>query len=765
MTYQQRLDLLHQTKLKQAQAKREKAGPRDADEQGMVPLPPEATEVVEAMSGSGVMVRDMILKGVEPKSNHPSGSFFGPKAVGENFRRLLEAHPTYIDPASSMAGVYMVNFNSYRKPGWNPDLDYSHLQEAQETYGLDHGIGGMQHFCPDVQIGLDLGWGGLLEKVRHFREVNPDAGEFYDGLEDVVLGVQGWIRRHAQDAREMAKEQNGPGSGRPSPSDGTLRRSAPGAPTAGLADAPHQSSENLETIADVCNRLVAAPPQTFREACQWLVFFQAAAKMYNGSGEWGQLDELLRPYYERDVAAGTLTDEETIFHIACVLLSETAYIQLGGPGADGRDLTSPVSFLILEAVHRLKVPANIAVRVGDGLDRKLFRRGLEILFEDKMGFPKFVGDRSVTEGFMRNGYPLELARERIYAGCHWLAIPGREYCMADLIKIDLAMVFDVALREMMDDVFVIPSLKELWGRFKTHLRRAVEVIAGGIDFHLEHMHEVFPELYLDLFCYGPVEKGLDATNGGVEHYTIGVDAASLATVADSFAAIEQRVEKEKRLTWQELMGHLLSDWADPDGERARLMMRNIPRYGSGESPADQWAKRVSQTFTDLVKEKPTPNGASMIPGLFSWAKIIAFGKRLGATPNGRRAGEPVSHGPNPDPGFNCGEPGTPTQMAVAVASVQPGYGNTAPLQLDLDHGLANTEEGLDKVEALIRTHFDLGGTLININVVDRDTVLAAKKTPEQFADLVVRVTGFSAYFASLSDEMRQYVVERIVAGE
>lgn len=731
LTYQQRLEILHAKKLEYTRQKQEMRGPMDSDDQGQIPLPPEAAEVVEAVSGSGVVIRDLILKGFKPKSNHPSGGFFGPKATGENFRMLLEVHPTYIHPANSMAGVYMVNFNSYRKPGWNPDYDYSHLHEGQSKYGLDHGIGGVQHFCPDLKIGLDLGWGGLLDKVRHYRRVNSSASEFYDGLEDIILGMQDWIRRHGEDARKMLETEEHP-----------------------------QLRENLETIADICERLVTEPPQTFREACQWLVFFQAAAKMYNGSGEWGQLDELLKPYYEQ--AAGILTDEEAIFHIACLLLSETAYIQLGGPDADGRDLTSPVSFLILEAIHRLKIPANIAIRVGDGLDPNLFRRGIEILFEDKMGFPKFMGDKPVTEGFMRNGYPIELARQRIYSGCHWLAIPGREYTLNDIVKIELTTVFDVALKEMMADPSVEPGVQELWNRYEGHLRQAVKIIAESIDFHLEHMHKVFPELLLDLFCYGPVEKGLDVTNGGVEYYNICVDGASLATVADSFASIEQRVEKEKRLTWQEMMQYLETDWAGPDGERARMMMRNIPRFGSGDSPADNWALRISQTFTRLVREKPTPKGYNMIPGLFSWAKVISYGKRLGATPNGRHAGAPVSHGPNPEPGFNRGAHGTPTQMVKAVAAVQPGYGNTAPLQLDLDPGLVKGEEGIEKIQALIKSHFDMDGTLVNINVLSKETILDAYKDPSKYPDLIVRVTGFSTYFASLSDELRKYVVDRIV---
>jgi len=381
------------------------------------------------------------------------------------------------------------------------------------------------------------------------------------------------------------------------------------------------------------------------------------------------------------------------------------------------------------------------------------------MFEDKMGFPKFLGGEAVIKGFMRNGYSVELARQRVYSGCHWFAIPGREYTMNDCVKINFVAVFNVALHEMLSNTSVEPSVKLLWQLFKKHLKRAVEVTAKGIDFHLEHMHEVFPELVLDLFCYGPVEKGLDVTHGGVEYYNICVDGSGLATVADSFAAVEQRIEKEGRITWQKLLEVLDNDFKN--AEDIRLMLRNIPRYGIGGSRADEWAILIAKTFTQLVKAKPTPAGFNMIPGLFSWASMISMGKNLGATPNGRRANAPISHGANPDPGFTSS--GAPTAMAVAVASVQCGYGNTAPLQLDMDPILARGKEDLEKIEALIRGHFSLGGTMINMNVIDKKKILEAHKDPTKYPELIVRVTGFSAYFASLSKELREIIVNRILS--
>ena len=150
----------------------------------------------------------------------------------------------------------------------------------------------------------------------------------------------------------------------------------------------------------------------------------------------------------------------------------------------------------------------------------------------------------------------------------------------------------------------------------------------------------------------------------------------------------------------------------------------------------------------------------MIPGLFSWANTIPMGKSVGATPNGRRAGDPISHGANPDPGYR--KDGAPTAMAVAIANSQPGWGNTAPMQMELDPALSKDEGGIESVANLIKTHFDLGGTQINLNIMDAEKVLEAHKDPSKYPDLVVRVTGFSAYFASLSPEFRQLVVDRIL---
>jgi pyruvate-formate lyase len=730
LTYQQRIRALVQTKEKHAKIIRQYSrnkklpfngyttlGALDTDDKGIIPAPPHFKFRV--------------------KPNHPSGGVLGPKACGENFRRLLEIHPAYIDPMSSLAGGWMISFwtvsNPNRCPNWNPDFDYSHLYEEQNKYGLLDGIGFTQHFSQDMTIGFTIGWRGILDKIRYYKRDNKLAcADFYDGLEDVVLGVQNWIHRHVGVAKEKAaKEENS-----------ELRK-------------------NLITVAEINQRLVTEPPQTFHEAVQWLAWYFIVAVMYNGSGSVGAIDRFLKPYYDKDTAEGVLTDEEAMFHLACLLLKDNQYFQIGGTDEYGNDITNPISFLLLEAAHQLKIPTNICVRVHEKQDPMLLKKAVEYLFKDQKGSPNFISDKNINEGFMKNGYSITLARKREKTGCHWCAIPGREYTMNDLVKINFVAVFDVGLREMLRERGVTPTVEELWNRFKKHLRRAIDVIAEGIDFHLEHMHEVFPELVLDLLCHGPIEKGIDATHGGVDFYNMCVDGAGLATVADSFAAIEQRVEKEKRVTWKELMNYLDTDFRD--AEDVRLMFRNIPRYGVGGSRADEYAIRISKTFAKMVKEKPTPHGYMMIPGIFSWANAVSFGAEMGATPNGRHAGQPISHGANPDPGFTGAEGAT--ALATAVASVQTGYGNTVPLQIDIDPLIFIGEEGIEKFISFIYGYFDMGGTLLNSNIIDKKQILEAHEDPSKYPDLTVRVTGFTAYFAGLSKEWRNLVVDRIIESQ
>ncbi|MGM0401242.1 MAG: pyruvate formate lyase family protein [Chloroflexota bacterium] len=733
-TYQQRIDALRETKREHTDIKVERDGYFDTDDHGYIPW----TEPIP----------------FEPVYNHPEGGCYGIKWIGENFRRWLEVHPVYIHPMSSLAGAWVlkgipgVNHRplpyqkvyedwQQRKNGgyprnWRPEDRPTHLYPLHEKYNIyNPGIGSANHLGPDMQIGLDLGWGGLLEKIRRYRERNrPKDTSFYDGEEQLVLGIQTWIRRHVTRAREMAAAEENP----------VLR-------------------ENLLHIAEMNEWLVEEPPRTFREACQFLVWFQSVDRMWGLGGAMGQLDELLLPYYEADMAAGTEDEESLVWHLSSLFFNDPHYSQIGGQAPDGRDLTSPVSFLVLEAMHRLRTPSNIALRVHEDMDPELLRQAVANICEDGTGV-SFACSKGLDEGFARNGIPIQLARMRAKVGCNWTALPGVEYCLQDVTRLCLVTPLLLALDDVVSDETVSETMEALWDRYAHHLGVSVDTVKEGKDIHMERQADNYPEIVLNLFCHGPIERGLDAAAGGVDIVDLAIDGIGLATVADSFAAIEQRVVEEGRLTWQELAQHLEDDFSD--AERVRLMLNNIPRYGAGGTRADGWAKRIADLWDHLVRDTPTDNGWRCMPGLFSHGGINKYGEQVGATPNGRHAGEPVSHSADPDPGFLPGGAVAVTAKANAVAEVQPRWGNTTPLQIELDHDLVNDLGGMETIENLIKTHNRQGGTLINMNVVSKEQVLEAHEDPSTHPDLMVRVTGYSAYFNSLSREYRQPIVDRIL---
>lgn len=711
-TYDERIALLRARKVEQT-AEKAKRGGADEDDYGLIE-------------------QDEYEFKLEP--NHENGSIYGYRAWSENYARLLRTHPLYCDPLDAFVGKGFLFMERLRPKAhkWNPDYPYDDLKEIFAKYDIISGVDNCHHFTPDLDIGLRLGWGGILDLLLTEREKHDESHrEFYDAEITVVRAIIDFLARMSSELSSLSDIENNP-----------------------------FLAKNLREMARVNRRMATEPPATFREAVQWLCWFSMLSRTYNRGSAGGQLDEMLRPYYERDTAEGRLTDDEAVFYLACLFLQDSRYFQLGGPDENSEDMTSKMSYLALEAADKINIACNLTIRVHDKMNEDFFVKSVEYLFKNKQGWPRYSSDNALVEGFMRCGYPKELARRRVAAGCHWMCIPGMEYTMNDTVKVNLARTFEHAFDEMMESG--TPSVQRLFEIYKKHLSVAVTATGKGIMHHLRYQTKSQPELILNLFQHGLIEKGVNITDGGANYYNMCMDGSGIAVVADSFAAIEQRIEREKKLTYAELYAHMKANYGDEDGEYIRQMMLHSDRYGADGSLGDAWAVRVKDAYTACVRGLcEAYAGINFIPGFFSWSNTILLGKSVGATPNGRRAGEPINHGANPLGGFR--KDGAVTAMCNAIARVQPGYGNTAPVQLEVDPGIGNDREGILKMAAMIKTIMNTGNTLLNINIIDTDKILDAHKDPTKYPDLVVRVTGFTAYFAMLSPAFRQLVVDRITS--
>ncbi len=734
-TYAERLKSMRDTKVRHTLEKKKQNGYTDLDDFGTVPISPDYE--------------------VEPWYNSSNGSFYGYDGMCENFCRVIDAHDPYIDPMEMLCGRWRDMLVNYRgdlhyMPDWlkkrpktmefmktatnqwskrwdEQRFPYDHLKPLQEKYNITTGIDGDAHFACDYSIGFELGLGGLLEKIRKYREINPDKKAFYDAEERTVLAIIRFVDRHIEKIKEMI-----------------------------LAETQPEIKENLETMLKTCEAVRYDPPKTFREACQWTAFFNCASRIYTRDGAGFQLDGLLYPYYENDVKNGILDDETAKFLIANLLLIDPHYYQISGVDENDEDMTNHLSYLILEGADSINIACNLTVRVHENCDRNFLRKAVYYLLKNKNGWPRFCNDKALAEGYMRNGIDKKTARERIAVGCNWMCVPGKEFPMNDTVKINVAKVLEEALKDMKNEEN--KSTERLFEIYTEHIKTAIDITAQGINHHIDHAWEVTPELVMNLMMKNTIEKGEDISQVA-ELYTVGIDGAGLAVVADSFGALETRVEKERVLTWDEVYEALENNFAD---ERTRLILNSSPKYCQGGTASDEWANKLTENWVKNVKAQKMPKGRQLIPGWFSWSRTIEYGSKVGATPNGRRAGEPISHGANPNPHFRTD--GAPTAQSNGIASVQCKHGNTAPLQIEFDPNLATDEKGIDVIERFILGHFEQGGTLININILDGKKLLEANENPELHPDLVVRVTGFTAYFASLSPQFRQLVVDRFLEG-
>ena len=444
-TYDERIALLRARKVAQTEEKA-RAGGADEDDYGLI-------------------VQDEFDYKLKP--NHPNGSIYGYKAWTENYCAILAEHPIYVDPldAFTAKGFLFLERLRPKDKKWNPDYPFDELQAIFNRYQVISGIDNCHHFTPDLRIGMELGWGGILKKLKEQKALHDESHlDFYHAEIAVVEAIIAFIHRSGDVLEEKAAEEQN-----------------------------LQLRENLLQMADINHRICSEPPKTFREAVQWSNWFSMVSRTYNRGSAGGQLEDLFNDFYERDIAAGILTDDEAVFYLACMFLQDSRYWQICGPDANDNDTTCRLSYLALDAADKINIACNLTIRYHDKLDPVFFRKSIEYLFKNKQGWPRYSSDKALMEGFMRCGYDKDLARQRVAAGCHWMCIPGMEYTMNDTVKVNLAKVFEVAFDEMMAAAeSVEPSIDALWSQYQKHLKIAVDATGAGIIHHLTYQTKSQP---------------------------------------------------------------------------------------------------------------------------------------------------------------------------------------------------------------------------------------------------------------------------------
>ena len=575
------------------------------------------------------------------------------------------------------------------------------------------------------------------------------------------------------------------------------------------ATAEARRRAELERVAAACRRVPGLPARTFHEAIQAIWFLDFVLHAVCGARDYsvGRLDQHLLPYYCRDLAAGALTREDALELLQCLFVKMNAFIGLhdhyttpvkrspcvdsvqylvvGGQLADGRDATNALSSLCLEAVDalRLKEPT-LTVRYHPGIDRAYWRGVCDAV---RRGASIGIYNDPVVIASLQNlGFSLAEARGYVHYGCCNPHLPGWEPQLREY-QHSLVKCLELALNNGRDPSPITPpspdnelrahspgsvpaegyagpptgepeelrTFADLLGAVKTQIGHEVaRAVALKRRFYTEDYLARRPFCFESVLIHDCLARGRDANHGGARSVHHNQYGGGLATVADSLAAIKKAVYEEGRLTLRELCDALAANFAGRESLRQRLLNR-YPKFGNDDDEVDAIAAEIAECFCrEVLKHRDPVVGVSW-PGIYTYHRFKRIGSLSGATPDGRLAGAPTSENQGPAPGrARLGPTATLRSLAKLPLHLTPSGGQTLTLHPTLCAG----PDGTKHLSDLMETYFDLGGQHLQINLLSAELLRAAQQDPEQYRGLVVRVTGYSAYFVSLDRQSQDLFI-------
>lgn len=553
--------------------------------------------------------------------------------------------------------------------------------------------------------------------------------------------------------------------------------------------------DELLRIAAVCRQVPAHAPRDFWEALQmyWFVHLGTITEL-NGWDAMnpGHLDQHLFPFYQAGLADGTLDRERAKELLACLWVkfnnhpappkvgvtaaesgtyNDFTNINLGGLKPDGTDGVNELSYLILEVIddmHLLQPGSNVQIssRTPDHFLKtacRVIRKGY--------GYPSVFNADMVVAEQIRAGKSVEDAREGGTSGCIETGAFGKEaYLLTGYFN--TPKILEIALNDGVDpltgqqlgpktgDPRRFDSFDQLYDAFERQLQHFVE-LKIGVNQMIERMFaRHMPAPFLSVFIADCIDKGRDYYDAGPRYNTTYIQCCGIGTVTDSLSAIKTHVFDTATVTLDALLIALNRDFRDDEPLRLKLANKT-PRFGNDDDRADILMQRIYDSLFRVIDGRPNTKGGRTHLNMLSTTCHVYFGSKLGATPDGRKAGLPESDGTSPSHGADRNGPTAVCRSLGKMDQVKSG--GTLLNQRFLPQVLEG-EAGIEKLTHLIRTYFRMGGHHIQFNVVDTETLRAAQKNPDAYRDLLVRVAGYSDYFCDLTTDLQEEVISRTAQG-
>lgn len=623
----------------------------------------------------------------------------------------------------------------------------------------DHAQG---HICPDCEAWLKLGPSGLLAQARQGEMLSEGEKQlFYRSVAITMEGAIAFMRRYADLAGRMALE----------------------CPD----DAP-----NLRTVAQNCENLAERPAQSFHEALQSLWFLFVILQMESNASSFspGRLDRILWPWYEADVEAGRLDAEDALELIECLWLkfNQIVYMRnahsakyfagfpigfnvaLGGVDDEGRDFSNALSFLMLQAQKDLGLPQpNLSVRLHEGIGDALLKEAIRVVAKGS-GMPQFFNDRAVIPALEALGVSERDARNYAIVGCVELTTQGNNLGWSDAAMFNMNKVLELTLnggrclltgRQLAPDygdLSTYDTFEDLEAAFQHHLDDFMDRMMAACEVVERAHQELLPSPFLSSVIRDCMERGVDVTAGGAHYNFSGIQMIQVANLADSLEAVKKLVYDEKRISRQELLDALRADFVGYDRLRAMLLNR-APKYGNDEDAVDSLGVKWAEYFKRRLGTFTNYRGGPCHTGMYTVSAHVPMGENVGASPDGRRARQPLADG-GMSPVYGRDVEG-PTAVLKSVSKLDKTLtSNGGLLNMKFLPAFFATESGVDKFACFLRTLVDLEIPHIQFNVVRREDLLEAQQNPEKYQSLTVRVAGYTAYFVELARELQNEIIAR-----
>lgn len=651
------------------------------------------------------------------------------------------------------------------------------LPEDTRRIGVDTGIidndskwrQAVGEVTPDYQdVLFRKGFGGLIKEAQeHIDQLDlcsPEDEEKKDFYESVIWTSRGIIRyanRYGDEAERLAALEKDP-----------------------------QRAKELRVIAQNCRRVPEHPPESFYEAIQFLWFTQIGGILSENplSLNPGRFDQYMDPYYEKDLAAGTITEDAALELIEALWLKYSEWVwtisantadyfagynqfqnlTVGGKTRDGHDGTNPITYLALKATEEVRThQPGLSVRVQADCPKE-FLDAITHLVSKGTGFPAIHSDSVGYQMLLNAGYEPEDARDWNNCGCvvphnrktgEWTAAvnmnfgsaleyalnQGKSLMTGQLMGLEEKPAGEFSSYEEVKDAF--------FRQFDNLCRHSIILTVEAQRLH----RDMVPRPFLSSCIEHCMACGKDLSRGGAK-YNIGpvITGIGLAVTANSLAAVKKLVFEDQVCDMAALVQALQANWEGYEDLRQKA--QDCPKYGNDDDYADDIAIEIANHFYDTIHPYKDIFGSHFLTAFMGISNYIPMGRVLGATPDGRKNGEPSSEGVSPYVGTDHSTP-MAAMRSTAKVNQEIHSGGTL-LNLRLDHNLVATKRGQANLGAMIQTLFSLGGFHVQFNCISSETLRAAQEHPEDYKDLLVRVAGYSTQFVNLSRSMQDAIIAR-----